>query len=328
MEPVGSRQDSTSPDLRDTSKVIPHSCHWTEMPPAGQSHNRRQRRCPLDPSLAVAAAVGALSATLALAFTTPPLAPHTHTHTEHVHHHDRCHRKGGGPPDGYVRSRQHNQRYNRKHSCCSSREAALSSLGFGSLAAVGGSISVASRRRPLPQQQYAAGLFGHQLGAVGAAGMAAAGGGGGGGGACFLDTAVGSLKSVAGNRRLPTSCLYASSRKEEAMVVNEEHLEAEEDTSSAIQQQDRQQQHQHQEAAAAAAVAKTSDSNSAKENGGGRASAAMATATSTQKKKRRRPPTYWASDENLRKEVVKFWADLGVTSNKVRSGPCWCAGPQ
>ncbi|CAN0189876.1 unnamed protein product [Scytosiphon promiscuus] len=34
-------------------------------------------------------------------------------------------------------------------------------------------------------------------------------------------------------------------------------------------------------------------------------------------RKRRRPPAYWSSDDNLRDEVVKFWAELGVTSTKV-----------
>ncbi|CAM9953916.1 unnamed protein product [Ectocarpus sp. 6 AP-2014] len=35
------------------------------------------------------------------------------------------------------------------------------------------------------------------------------------------------------------------------------------------------------------------------------------------RKKRRRPPAYWSNDENIRNEVVEFWADLGVTSDKI-----------
>ncbi|CAN0159407.1 unnamed protein product, partial [Ectocarpus fasciculatus] len=35
------------------------------------------------------------------------------------------------------------------------------------------------------------------------------------------------------------------------------------------------------------------------------------------KRKRRRPPAYWSSDENIRNEVVEFWADLGVVSDKI-----------
>lgn len=34
--------------------------------------------------------------------------------------------------------------------------------------------------------------------------------------------------------------------------------------------------------------------------------------------KRRKPPTYWAKEENVRREVVLFWAKLGMESDKVR----------
>lgn len=34
--------------------------------------------------------------------------------------------------------------------------------------------------------------------------------------------------------------------------------------------------------------------------------------------KRRKPPTYWAKEDNVRREVVMFWAKLGIESDKVR----------
>lgn len=34
--------------------------------------------------------------------------------------------------------------------------------------------------------------------------------------------------------------------------------------------------------------------------------------------KRRKPPTYWAKKENVRREIVLFWAKLGMESDKVR----------
>ena len=42
--------------------------------------------------------------------------------------------------------------------------------------------------------------------------------------------------------------------------------------------------------------------------------------------KKRKPPTYWVKEDNVRAEIMMFWANLGVESNKVResfaiSGP-------
>ena len=37
-------------------------------------------------------------------------------------------------------------------------------------------------------------------------------------------------------------------------------------------------------------------------------------------RRKRKPPAYWASEENVRKEVEMFWAKLGVKSNKVGGG--------
>ena len=40
-------------------------------------------------------------------------------------------------------------------------------------------------------------------------------------------------------------------------------------------------------------------------------------ATTATTRRKRKPPAYWASEENVRKEVEMFWAKLGVVSNKV-----------
>ena len=63
---------------------------------------------------------------------------------------------------------------------------------------------------------------------------------------------------------------------------------------------------EQKKAAATAATASTSTATTT----------ATATATTTIRKKRK-PPAYWASEENVRKEVEMFWAELGVVSNKV-----------
>lgn len=162
-------------------------------PPAGQSHNRRRRRRrPIDPSLAVAA-VGALSATLALAFTTPLAPPYTH--------HDRrlgSRSVGGGRPgNSWFRPRRP-----QGHACCCvSRGTRLPSRGPG----LPGSRSM-GRRRTRQQQQAASCCLssGVLLRAARYAAVADAAG------------------PSAGNR--PVWHLCASSRSE-AVVVEQEELE-------------------------------------------------------------------------------------------------------
>lgn len=242
--------------------------HTTQMTsPAGQSHKRRRRRRPLDSSLAVAA-VGALSATLALAFTTP-LAPHTHPR-----HDDRCHGRSGGPSNSCLfRPRQP-----QDHACCmASREALLSFRDSGVR-------RNRSRRRTRPQG--AASCLGFRGGR--AAGDAV--------GVADTADATGSV----GNR--PAWHLYASSQKE-AAVVEQEGLEGEGGAGAGT------------EAAQQHRVGGGSDAADADSSTAAAAGAAEGAPT---KRKRRRPPAYWSSDDNVREEVAKFWAELGITSDKVR----------
>lgn len=252
--------------------------------PAGQGHNRRRRRRPLDSSLAVAA-VGALSATLALAFTTP-LAPHTH-------HHDRCHTGGGVPSISCFRPRQQPQ----GHACCMGhREACLRPRESG----LPGSGSGSGSRRRTRQQQAASCLsFGAGRAARGAVG-----------GATSTSTSTDAAGS-AGNR--PVWHLYASSQKE-AAVVEQEGLEGEEGGGAGT---DAAQQHRDGGGGDAAADADSSPAAAA---------AAGAEEGAPKKRKRRRPPAYWSSDDNLRDEVAKFWAELGIASDKVQSISLTCVG--
>ena len=261
----------------------PHAhAHHQMTAPAGQGHNRRRRRRPLDSSLAVAA-VGALSATLALAFTTP-LAPHTH-------HHDRCHTGGGVPSNSCFRPRQQPQGHaccmGHREACLRPRESGLSGSGSG------------SRRRTRQQQAASCLSFGAGPAARGAVG-----------GATSTSTSTDAAGS-AGNR--PVWHLYASTQKE-AAVVEQEGLEGEEGGGAGT---DAAQQHRDGGGGDAAADADSSPAAAA---------AAGAEEGAPKKRKRRRPPAYWSSDDNLRDEVAKFWAELGIASDKVQSISLTCVG--
>lgn len=245
-----------------------HACSWHTnhqmTAPAGQSHNRRRRRRPLDSSLAVAA-VGALSATLALAFTTP-LAPHTHR--------DRCH-QGSVPSNSCFRPRQQPQ----DHASCMSRYTRVPCRGSG----LPGSRSMRRTR------QHAASCLSFGAGRAATARDA------------VVDGANTYTAGSVGNR--PCLHLYASSRKE-AAIVEQEELEGAEGGGAGTE-----------------AVQHRGAGDDEAADAGSSAAAGLEEGAPT-KRKRRRPPAYWSSDDNVRHEVAKFWAELGIASDKVR--PCWC----
>jgi len=179
-----------------------------------------------------------------------------------------------------VGRRQQQQQQQQQHICCARQEALFSPGGPGFRPA--GCRGTGSRRR-LRQHQRAASLsfgVGREAGAPADATAAV-----------FFNTA-GSAE------RGPAWCLSAS-RSEEALLVEPERLEGRDEGeagTAAVQQQPT--------VAGAAGVADG------------------ATSARTEERppvtRKRRPPAYWASDDNLRSEVVQFWADLGVTSDKVR----------
>ncbi len=194
-------------------------------------------------------------------------------------HHDRCRgHQSVGPRDGWLRLRQQHH-----HVCCASREALFSCEGPGFRPAGCRSMS-SSRRRLRQHQQRAASLcfgVGREVGAPADAT-----------GAGFFDTA-----GAVGRR--PDWCLSAS-RPKEAVLVEPERVEGrdkDEAKTAAVQQQP--------PVAAAPSPAGEDGDTPAR---------AQERPPFTRK---RRPPAYWTSDDNLRSEVVQFWADLGVTSNKV-----------
>lgn len=165
--------------------------------------------------------------------------------------------------------------------CCSSRQSLFSCEGPG-LRPAGCRNMGRSRRRLRQHRQLAASLcLGVGLEVDVPADATGAG---------FFDTA-----GSAGRR--PAWYLSAS-RPKEAVLVEPERLEGRDEDAAktaAVQQQP----------PVAAAPARADGATPAR---------AEEKPPVTRK---RRPPAYWASDDNLRSEVVQFWADLGVTSNKV-----------
>eukprot|EP00903_Cladosiphon_okamuranus_P006240 g6125.t1 len=104
---------------------------------------------------------------------------------------------------------------------------------------------------------------------------------------------------LVGNR--PCLHLYASSRKEAAVVEQEELGGGEGGAASTEAAQHR----------------RGGDGASTDDAGGRSSSPGGVEEAAPTRRKRRKPPAYWSSDDNVRGEVAKFWAELGITSDKI-----------
>ncbi|CAB1119796.1 unnamed protein product [Ectocarpus sp. CCAP 1310/34] len=251
------------------------------MPSVGKRVARPRRR-PIDSSLAVAA-VGALSAALAVAFTTPPAAVPRH------HHHDRCPHNISGGPRSSGSNRLRPQRQRQHHACHVSRGEPHSSPGSELPAAV---LGVGGGRRRARVRQRRSASYGNT------------------GGRTVAGAPRWAVVAPDGSR--PEWYLCGSGSGEATAVADEEEVRLEEQqeggestTRAFRHREDSFQRHSRRRQEEEQGAAETSAAEAKEKDGGG------------VKKKRRRPPAYWSNDENLRKEVVKFWADLGVASDKI-----------
>lgn len=270
------RRDYMACTCHDSARTTCSRSTEKTMPSVDRKHVARPRRRPLDSSLAVAA-VGALSATLTLAFTTPTAVP------RHHHHHDPCQHSSGGPRSS---DRLRPQRQRQHHACRVSRGEPLSSPGSELPAAV---LGVGGGRRRGRVRQRESASFGNKVDRT------------------VVADALRWAVAASGSSR-PEWYLCCSGAGETTAVADEEEVRLEEEqedgesTTRAFRHRDdalQRHSRRRQEHGAAAAEAE------GEEDGG-------------VKRKRRRPPAYWSNDDNIRNEVVQFWADLGVASDKVR----------